>query len=71
MAEVARRDPGLLVAPDMPATALMGRPAFVRTGRAAVVDGEGHPLGIVSVTDVQRRMRADALLPDSAPRAAA
>ena len=57
--------------PDTPATALMARPAFVRTGRAVVVDGDGHPLGIVSVTDIQRRLRADALLPDSAPRAAA
>lgn len=71
VAELARRDPGLLVAPDTPATALMARPAFVRTGRAVVVDGDGHPLGIVSVTDLQRRLRADALLPDSAPRAAA
>ena len=73
VAQIARRDPALLVAPDMPATALLALPAFIRTGRAVVVDGERRALGIVSVTDVQRRLRADALLPDSdsAPRAAA
>ncbi|MGZ4271816.1 MAG: site-2 protease family protein [Solirubrobacteraceae bacterium] len=71
VAEVARRDPALMVAPDTPATALLARPAFQHTGRAVVVDGEGRPLGIVSVTDIQRRMRADALLPDAAARTAA
>jgi Zn-dependent protease/CBS domain-containing protein len=71
VADAARRDPVLLVAPDTPATALLALPAFLRTGRAVVVDEERRPLGIVSVTDIQRRMRADALLPDSGPRAAA
>jgi Zn-dependent protease/predicted transcriptional regulator len=66
VAEIARRDPALLVAPDTPATALLALPAFLHTGRAVVVDGEGRPLGIVSVTDVQRRLRADALLGESA-----
>jgi Zn-dependent protease/CBS domain-containing protein len=72
VAQLARRDPALLVAPDTPVTALLALPAFVQTGRAVVVDDERRPLGVVSVTDVQRRLRADALLPDrdSARRAA-
>jgi CBS domain-containing protein len=71
VAQVARRDEALLAAPDTPATALLARPAFVRTGRAVVVDGDQRPIGIVSITDVQRRLRADALLPGVADRRAA
>jgi CBS domain-containing protein len=40
---------------------LLERPAFVRVGRAVVVDGLGRPVGLVSITDVQRTLRASQL----------
>lgn len=70
--DVARRDPALLVEPATPVTELLERPAFLRTGRAVVVDADGRALGVVSVTDADRRLRADALLGgDGAERLAA
>lgn len=59
--QVAALDPELLVAPETPVTALLAAPAFHRVGRAVVVDGSGRPLGLLSITDVQRRLRADEL----------
>jgi Zn-dependent protease/predicted transcriptional regulator len=58
VAELADRDPGLLVAPDTDVTELIELPAFGRMLRAAVVDGDGRPLGVLSVTDVQRALDA-------------
>lgn len=58
VAELADRDPALLVAPDTDVTELIEVPAFGRMLRAAVVDGDRRPLGILSVTDVQRALDA-------------
>lgn len=67
---VAVRDPALLVEPALPVAALLARPAFDRVGRAVVVDDAQRPLGIVSITDLQRRIRAGELEPASEPLAA-
>ena len=56
--ELADRDPALLIGEQEDVADLLERPAFVRVGRAAVVDGEGRPVGIVSLTDIQRAIRA-------------
>lgn len=42
---------------------LLERPAFARVGRALVVDEDGRPVGIVSITNVQRALRAARLAP--------
>ena len=63
VAEVVTPDPGLLVGPQTLVTDLLGRPEFHRVGRAVAVDAAGHPVGLISITDVQRRLRADALRP--------
>ena len=68
---VATLDRSLLVSPDTPVAHLLTRSSFLRTGRAVVVDADDRPLGIVSITDIQRRLRADALLPDKTARRAA
>ena len=58
VAEAADRDPELIVEEDLDVVRLLERPAFGRVGRAVVVDGAGRPVGLVSVTDVQRALRA-------------
>jgi CBS domain-containing protein len=58
VAEVADRDPGLLVAEGAEVASLLEDPAFARVGRAAVVDASGQPVGVVSITDVQRAIRS-------------
>ena len=63
VADVMVADPELLVAPALPAADLLRRPAFTRQGRAVVIGPDGHPVGLVSVTDLQRRLRAEQLLP--------
>ena len=40
---------------------LLERPAFARVGRAVVVDERGRPVGLVSITDVKRALRASRL----------
>lgn len=72
LAAVAHRDPGLLIEPSHNASELVADPAFARVGRAVVVDSTGRPVGIVSITDIDRRLRAEALLPGigQPPRAA-
>ncbi len=62
--EIADRDPDLLVAGDEDVALLLTRPAFARVGRAVVIDELGRPVGLVSITDVQRTLRA-ARLTDS------
>jgi len=64
---VAHRDVGLLVEPTHTASALVADPAFRRLGRAVVVDSLGRPLGVVSVTDIDRRLRAGGLLTGGRP----
>lgn len=55
---VATRDPALLVAAGTRVSALLDTPAFLRIGRAVVLDDDRRVAGIVSITDVQRRLRA-------------
>ena len=40
---------------------LVERPAFARIGYAAVVDDEGRPIAVVSLTDIERATRASSL----------
>jgi Zn-dependent protease/CBS domain-containing protein len=61
--EAAERDPSLLVTADTPVQDVLLSPVFQRVGRVAVVDGEGRMIGLVSITDLQRRVRAQDLLP--------
>lgn len=56
--EVADHDPELAVAEDEDVATLLARPAFARVGRAVVVDEHDEPVGLLSITDVQRRLRA-------------
>ncbi|HEU4976161.1 MAG TPA: site-2 protease family protein [Baekduia sp.] len=69
VSEAMTADAALMVGPDVPISEVLGRRSFTVAGRAVVVGDDRRPIGILSVTDVQRRLRADALLP-SLPRAA-
>lgn len=61
VAEFADRDPQLIVAAGEDVATLLERPAFARVGRAVVIDEHSRPVGIVSITDVQRALRASRL----------
>lgn len=63
--DVADRDPELLVREDADVAALIDLPAFGRVMRAAVVDADGRPVGVLSVTDVNRALQARRLVEDS------
>ncbi len=65
--EIADRDPGLLITATEDVSRLLERPAFARIGRAVVIDELGRPAGLISITDVQRSLRA-ARLADGPPR---
>jgi Zn-dependent protease len=56
--ELADRDRGVVLSAGDPVSTLLESPAFLRLGHAVVVDAGGRPLGIVSVTDLQRRVDA-------------
>ena len=56
--EIAERDASLMVGEEEDVVSLLERAAFVRVGRAVVVDGPGRPVGLLSITDVQRTLRA-------------
>ena len=56
--EVVDRDRALLIGEREDVAHLLDRSAFQRVGRAVVVDDVGRPVGIVSVTDIERRLRA-------------
>ena len=56
--EIAERDPTLLVREDDDVALVLERPSFARVGRAAVVDERGRAVGLLSVTDVRRALRA-------------
>jgi Zn-dependent protease/CBS domain-containing protein len=58
VSDVADRDPALMVGGGEDVADLLERPAFARVGRAAVVDEDGAPIGLLSITDVQRALRA-------------
>lgn len=55
---VADCDPALIVHTEEDVARLLERPAFSRFGRAVVIDADGRPVGLVSITDVQRSLRA-------------
>jgi len=59
--ELADRDPALLIGQQDDVADLLEQPAFARDGRAAVVDDDGRPVGVVSLTDIQRTIRASRL----------
>jgi Zn-dependent protease/CBS domain-containing protein len=61
VAELADRDPALLVREDEDVSHLLNEPEFQRIGRAIVIGPDGHPVGLVSVTDIQRALRATRL----------
>jgi Zn-dependent protease/predicted transcriptional regulator len=71
---VADKDGALLVGEREEVSQLLERPAFQRVGRAVVVDADGAPVGVVSLTDIERSLRATRLggprerLPRLAPR---
>lgn len=55
--QLATHDPALLISAGQDMVELLDRPAFQRVGRAVVVHQDGQPIGIVSVTDVERALR--------------
>ena len=57
----ADRDPALLVCEHDDVGQLLDQPAFARVGRAAVIDDEGRPVGVLSLTDIERAIRASRL----------
>jgi Zn-dependent protease/CBS domain-containing protein len=61
VAQLADRDPALLVREDEDVSHLLNEPEFQRIGRAVVIDPDGHPVGLLSVTDIQRALRAKQL----------
>jgi Zn-dependent protease len=61
VAAIADRDVGLVITQDDDVADLLERPAFARVGRAVVTGPRGEPVGIVSVTDARRALRAAAL----------
>jgi Zn-dependent protease len=63
VAEIAYRDLELLVSGGEDIAQLLERPAFAKIGRAVVVDESRRPVGLVSITDVQRALRASRLAP--------
>lgn len=68
-ASLAHRDAELMVSRAAGAIGLLESPAFMRLGRAVVVDRAGRPEGMVSVTDVERTLETRELL-GAHPRAA-
>ena len=59
--EIAERDRSLLVGEGDDVAGLLELPAFARVGRAVAVDARGRPVGLLSITDVQRALRASSL----------
>ena len=57
----ADRDPALLVGKQEDVGQLIEQPAFARVGRAAVIDDERRPVGVLSLTDIERAIRASRL----------
>jgi Zn-dependent protease len=67
--EIAVDEPGLVVDEDQDVAELLDRPAFTRVGRAAVLTREGG-IGLLSITDVTRVLRALELAGGPSGRAA-
>jgi Zn-dependent protease len=58
VADIADRDRSLAIGEEEDVATLLSRPAFARVGRAVVVDAQDEPVGLVSITDIQRTLRA-------------
>ena len=58
---LADRADALVLRPGDPVRPLLERQAFLDLGRAIVVDAQRRPLGVVSITDMERRMRGQRL----------
>ncbi len=54
-------DQALLIGEREDVAHLLEQPAFARVGRAAVLDDERRPIGVISITDIQRSIRATGL----------
>lgn len=66
--ELADDDPQLLTLAGEDVAVLLQRPAFQRVGRLVVTGIDGAPLGLLSITDVQRALRAARLAqPEASP----
>ena len=61
VAEVMNRDAALLIRASTDVGHLLELPSFTEFGRAVVVDDDVHPVGVLSLTDVQRALRASQL----------
>ena len=61
---VADMDPELLIHEEDDVAKLLGVGAFTRVGRAVVVDTARAPVGLLSITDVQRALRTSGLTRD-------
>jgi len=59
--EMADRDPELILGEREDVPHLLERARFARVGRATVIDEDGRPIGLISLTDVQRAIRASRL----------
>ena len=59
--ELADRDPELILREEADVAQLLERPTFARVGRATVIDETGRPIGLISLTDIQRAIRANRL----------
>ena len=59
--ERADRDPALLIGEREDIGRVLEQPAFARVGRAAVIDEQHRPIGVVSLTDIQRAIRASSM----------
>lgn len=58
---LADTDPSLLVEEDGDVSGMLEIPAFARVGRAVVVDEQGRPVGLLSITDVRRALERSPL----------
>jgi Zn-dependent protease len=59
--DIIDRDPALTVDEQQDVSGLLERPAFARVGRAVVVDAGQVPVGLLSITDVERSIRVSRL----------
>ena len=62
VAQVMCADPDVFVTADAPIDDVLASAGFALRGRAVVVGADGRPIGLVSVTDVRRRLGM--VLPD-------
>ncbi|MGZ4186744.1 MAG: CBS domain-containing protein [Solirubrobacteraceae bacterium] len=61
VADVMNHDPALPIGKRTDVGHVLELPALAQFGRAVVVDHTGRPLGVLSLTDIQRAIRASRL----------